>query len=537
VALGLGGVLLVRAGGSGVAQAQGPVPTPSGPPPFGRGFGQQEQPLLARFDTNGTRRLEADERKAAREWLAANGTGRRGFGGRGGRGLQPSSPGRTLGPADVPAYASEPLYDEASLRTVFLQFENADWEEELAAFHNTDVEVPATAVVDGRRYPNVGVHFRGMSSFMMVPAGLKRSLNLSFDFVDGKQTLYGYRTLNLLNANGDPTFVRGTLYSQIARSYLPAPKANFMRVAINGESWGIYVNAQQFNRDFLRDYFGTEKGARWKVPGSPGGRGGMEYLGPDVAAYKRIYEIKTKDDPKPWADLIAMFRVLNETPPDELEAALSPLLDIDGVLKFLAIEMALVNTDGYWTRASDYNIYQDAKGQFHVIPHDMNEALVEEGGRGRRGGFRGPPPDFGRGFPPDGPAPFAPDGARGAPPPGFGRAFGPGAGGPELDPLIGLDDPTKPLRSKLLAVPRLRARYLSFVRDIAQRWLDWSVLEPQLKRHQALIADEVKLDTRKLYSYDEFTSALTGPENSLKAFVTKRRAYLLNFREPAAEMK
>jgi hypothetical protein len=47
-----------------------------------------------------------------------------------------------------------------------------------------------------------------------------------------------------------------------------------------------------------------------------------------------------------------MFRVLNETPPERLEAALAPLLDIDGALKFLALDDALVNSDGYWTRAS-----------------------------------------------------------------------------------------------------------------------------------------------------------------------------------------
>ena len=50
------------------------------------------------------------------------------------------------------------------------------------------------------------------------------------------------------------------------------------------------------------------------------------------------------------------------------------------MLRFLAVDIALVNTDGYWTRASDYSIYQDVKGQFHVIPHDMNEALINEGG-------------------------------------------------------------------------------------------------------------------------------------------------------------
>jgi hypothetical protein len=48
----------------------------------------------------------------------------------------------------------------------------------------------------------------------------------------------------------------------------------------------------------------------------------------------------------------------------------------------------------------------------------------------------------------------------------------PGAGGVELDPLVGADDTSRPLRSKLLAVPALRARYLKYVRDIAERWLD-----------------------------------------------------------------
>ena len=542
VALILIGTLLTGAGRPRAARAQGPGPAgpgpggfQGGPPQFGRGPMGQEQKILKQFDKDKDDRLNTEERKAARAWLAENSFGRRGFGGRrGGRGLTAGAPGRALAPADVKTYASQPLYDPSVLRTIFLRFENADWEQELAAFHNTDVEVPAVVTVDGRTYKDVGVHFRGMSSYMMVPEGSKRSLNLSFDFVNEDQNLGGYRTLNLLNVNSDPTFVRAMLYSEIARAYIPAPKTNYVRVVINGESWGAFINAQQFNKDFLRDYFNTDKGARWKVPGSPGGRGGMEYWGDDPAAYKRTYEIKTKDDPKAWADLIRMFKVLNETPPDRLEAALSPLLDIDATLKFLAVDVALVNTDGYWTRGSDYSIYQDVKGRFHVIPHDMNEALINEGGRGGRGPG-GPPPDFARGFPPDGPPP------GGGPPPGMGRrggrGFGPGGGGPDLDPLVGLDDPGKPLRSKLLAVPALRARYLGYVRDIADRWLDWKTLGPLAKKYQAVIADEVRLDTRKLYSTEAFDAGLEGGEDSLRRFVDQRREFLLKVTGPPSAVK
>ena len=210
---------------------------------------------------------------------------------------EPAKPGPRVAPADVKSYPDAALYEPTVLRTLFLEFENKDWEAELADFHGTDVEVPATLTVDGKKYPNVGVHFRGMSSYMAwCRPGYKRSLNLSLDFVDPKQRLYGYKTLNLLNAHDDPSFLSTVLYSHIARQYIPAPKANFVKVVINGESWGIYANVQQFNKEFLDENFKTTKGARWKVRGSPGGGGGLEYLGDNVEDYKRRYEIKSDDD-------------------------------------------------------------------------------------------------------------------------------------------------------------------------------------------------------------------------------------------------
>jgi hypothetical protein len=296
----------------------------------------------------------------------------------------------------------------------------------------------------------------------------------------------------LLNVNGDPSFLRPILYAEIARRYIPTPRTNYVRVVINGEYWGVYINAQQFNTDFTRDFFASTKGTRWKVPGSPGGRGGLEYLGDSVDAYRRIYEIKTKDSAEPWQALIELCRVLNTTPPASLESALAPMLDVDETLKFLALEVALVNSDGYWTRASDYSLYRDEGGRFHVLPHDTNEALAEElgPGRGRRG-------------------------------------FGGGGGAVTLDPLVGIDDTTKPLRSKLLAVPALRARYLASVREIAENWLDWRTLGPLASKYRALIAKDVLADTKKLYTSDAFEAASGSGDESVKEFADGRRAFLL----------
>jgi hypothetical protein len=104
------------------------------------------------------------------------------------------------------------------------------------------------------------------------------------------------------------------------------------------------------------------------------------------------------------------------------------------------------------------------------------------------------------------------------------RMGGPG-GGPELDPLTGLNDAGKPLRSKLLSVPALRARYLTYVRQIATKWLDWSTLGPLAQQYQAIISADVRKDTRKLDTFEAFEAGV----NSLRAFAERRRAYLLSY--------
>lgn len=499
--------------------------------PGGGGVRPQTE-LVKTFDQDGDGRLNAAERKAAREQLAKDNTsgGRRREPGRfgpGGPSAVATSPGPKVSPSEVPSYSGVPLYDSKTVRTLFLQFENADWEKELSAFHDTDVLVPAQVTADGKTYSDVGVHFRGMSSYSMVGEGQKRSLNLSMDFVHDGQNLGGARTLNLLNSHEDPSLLRAVLFYDIAREYLPAPKANFVRVVINGESWGVYVNVEQFNKDFVREWYGSKKGARWKVPGSPGGRGSLAYLGDNAEDYRKIYEIKSKDDAESWKALIELCRILNETPADQLQAALEPILDVDGALRFLALDNALINNDGYWIRTSDYSIYRDEKGRFHILPQDANETFVRPGG-----------PGFGR----------RPRGADGGPTPGgpgAGPGPGPGRGGSaiqgvELDPLVAASDASKPLISKLLAVPSLRARYLAYVRQIAERHLDWNQLGPRAEAYHALIADAVAADTRKLDSTEAFQKSLTEDEGrtiALKNFADQRRAYLLKVIPPTSGSK
>jgi len=475
------------------------------------------------------------------------GFGKGGFG----KGGDPAKPGPKVALTDVKSYPDAKLYDTNVLRTIFVEFENQkDWEAELADFYHTDVEVPATVIVDGKKYPNVGIRFRGNSSYFMAPAGYKHSFNLTFDHADNKQRLMGYKTLNLLNGADDPTLMHTVLFSTIARKYTAAPQANFVKVVVNGESWGLYANQQQFNKEFLQENYKTTKGARWKVPGHPGANGGLAYLGENIQDYKRIYEIKSADNEKDWKALIELCRVLKQTPSDKVEAALAPILDIDSVLWFLAIDNATINDDGYWTRSSDFNLYRDPKGKFHLIAHDTNETFTPAGakggfGKGGKDGFdKGPKDGFGKG-PKDGFGKGGKDGFGKGGKDGFGKGGkdgfgkdmkgGGGSGGYGLDPLVDLENTRTPLLSKLLAVPNLKVKYLKNIHTIANNDFDWKNLGPIVERYRSLIEKEVELDTRKLTSLTEFKNATASNAEpsrySLRAFADGRRAYLLNHAE------
>ena len=113
--------------------------------------------------------------------------------------------------------------------------------------------------------------------------------------------------------------------------------------------------------------------------------------------------------------------------------------------------------------------------------------------------------------------------------------------GLDLDPLIGLDDTKKPLRSRLLQVPELRKKYLEHVRTIAEQDLDWKNLGPVVEQFAMLIDKEVAADTRKLASHAAFQRAVAtetatngeprGRGISLRTFADERRAYLMKYRD------
>ena len=166
------------------------------------------------------------------------------------------------------------------------------------------------------------------------------------------------------------------------------------------------------------------------------------------------------------------------------------------------------------------------------------------GGPGMGGPGMGGPGRGGRGAPPGEERRGETDRREPRGAPGFG---GPGGGlfagrSPvELDPLSGLEDASKPLRSKLLAVPQYRKRYLEIVKKINEEILGGDFLTKRLEHYVPMIEPYVQKDTRKLTSYEAFRKAVSlepsntanGREMSLLDFARGRYRYLKEYKDTA----
>ena len=558
----------------------------------GGGMRLRNEKLTAKFDEDKDGVLNVEERKKARAHLKkTRGDNRNRRWGRRGGAEEPAAekeikPGKPIKPDDVKHYPYSEVYDTTVMRTIFFEFPQEDWFEELSAFHRTDIEVPAKMIVDGVSYPAVGVRFRGNTSFMMV-RGKKRSMNISIDY-DGKSDWKGYRTLNLLNAHTDPSFMREILFSNISRQYVVAPQANFVNVVINGQNHGVYVNVQQVNKDLIKQHLPSSKGYRWKIAPNFAGDGGVRYLGDDIKKYKAAYELKAGKEDKAWPALIKACKILAETPDDKVEEVLPKHFAVHEILWHLALDNVFQDDDGYFSRASDYQLFCDKDGRFHLITHDNNETFRPAGrgpGGGRRGGGRrgrfgppggGPP---GGGPPPGGDRPprrpgsdAAPGGSNAAPGSGVRpprperaerggqdrnrqdrRARGQGGqdrgrrgrGGQDRpqpkpfgrDPLwFANEDPKqRPLIARLLSVPAWRARYLAHVKHLTETELAWERLAKRIEPLHALVSPAIKEDQHTLYGQSAFDGSVNGGDAAptgrsvpLKAFAEGRFEFLSN---------
>lgn len=392
---------------------------------------------------------------------------------------------------------SDGFYDEGTIRVIELRFDQANYWQQLTNNYASETEIPATMIVDGVTYENVGVRFRGNTSYQRIQGKDKKSFNIALDFVDEDQEIGGYNSLNFNNAYEDPSFLHEVLYLNLSRNHIPSAKANFIHLYINGQSWGLYPSVQQLDGKYLKEWFLSNDGTRWRgersttggTGGGPGGGGAfgtgtssLNWLGADTALYVPNYTLKKANKENPWDDLVKACDVLNNVPLAQLEDSLNRYMDVDRTLWYLAHEIIFADDDSYVNKGGmDYYLYWEVEtGRLTPLEYDGNSALE------------------------------------------LNRAT--------WSPFYNQNDTRFPLMNRLFAVPALRQRYLAHVRTIIRESLDPETVNAKIDAYAALIDTAVQADPKKLYTYSEFQQEVADVRN----FFAQRRQYLLNNAEVAA---
>lgn len=362
----------------------------------------------------------------------------------------------------LPAQAPD-FYDMDMVRDVYLQFAQPNYWQQLEANYGPEINIAATMTVDGVAYPNVGVRFRGNTSYNWLPNAPqqgweKTSFNVSMDWAVQSQDIYGYDNLNFNNGFHDPLFLREAMTYYVMRQHGVAPKANWIRLHLNGNYWGIYINVQQPNKDMFKEWFRSNDGNRYRCFPSSGnfqnGRCCYTWLGSNVGSYMSAYRVKQGNG----LDLMNMCDVLNNTPNNTLQSVLPDVFNVDSFLRYGAVMNVVTQTDSYLQSGKDHFLYMDeVHGDGTTLPFDCNEGMQESA---------------------------------------------------TLSPTAFTTNNNRPAWTETLQFSDWNQRYRAHYLSIIEQTFNTTELTPLALQWHAMIAPDVIADTKKIYSTTAFQNNL-----------------------------
>lgn len=277
-----------------------------------------------------------------------------------------------------------------------LSFAEGDWAKLLLDWqqHQNKTVFPAALGYDGHSLAKIGVRLKGLNGLNLPPGpvnlGGKYPLKLDFNALGGPRLL-GVDSVSL-NTNGqDPSLMRERLALRMYQAMgVPASRAAYAEVRVDAKPVGLYNAVQVIDKRFLKERFGTAAGADdgnlYKCVYNSdnicmlGWRGDhkSDYLRSDCPAGFDTcgFVLKTnEDDParNDYADLIALIRVLHETPDGEFASAWAKVFDVDGFLRVAAVAYAIANHDSYFGKGHNYYLYHHpGSGKFQYLPWDLD---------------------------------------------------------------------------------------------------------------------------------------------------------------------
>jgi spore coat protein H len=391
------------------------------------------------------------------------------------------------------------IFNRDAVEDYELVFTASNWQ----ALQDAPFEyVCATMNFADETYINVGVRYKGNSSFHAVPPP-KKPFKIDFNRYVADQDFHGVNKLNFSNSLWDPSMMREPLaYDTFAAAGCPACRTSHVKLFVtvpgiySRELFGVYVMIEQVDKTYLADRFSNHSGNLYKAAMWGGD---LKWLGSDPAPYRGCYEKKTNELEDDWSDLINFIYVLNSTPDPSFRTEIEKVLNVDGFLSYLAANTALSNLDSIAGRNCNFYLYRNPRtGKFEFLPWDLNEA--------------------------------------------FGNHTLPRDNGLTADGMLTLDvyNPVSTgehvLIERVLNVPEFMAEYLSRLRTLVEGSFSPAAMHAEIDRTYNLIKADVYLDVHKEFSSGDFDLSMEHdiPENTdpgrilgMKPFVTQRVTNIL----------
>ena len=246
--------------------------------------------------------------------------------------------------------------------------------------------VPADVYYNGTQWYRVGIRFKGNSTLQgsWGQGILKMSFKMDFDeFEDDypqidNQRFYGFKKFSLKNNYEDPSLLREKVASDVFRKAgVPVSHTAFYTLYVdhgNGpEYFGLYTLVEEVDGEVLDTQFSSDDGNLYKPEDF-----GASFI--DGSFAEEYFEKKTNEDEEDWSDILALFAALHDdtafTDPATWRENLESIFDVDGFLKYLAVNEIIQNWDSYGKMTQNYYLYNDPESsKLTWIPWDHNEAL------------------------------------------------------------------------------------------------------------------------------------------------------------------
>ncbi|MCB9290258.1 MAG: CotH kinase family protein [Lewinellaceae bacterium] len=222
---------------------------------------------------------------------------------------------------------------------------------------------------------NIGFRLRGNTSRYAA----KKSFKVSFNTYESGRKWQGVEKLNINGEHNDPSVARSKICWDMLRDMgVPAPRANHVRLYVNGENYGLYANVEHIDEEFAGLRFGNKDGNLYKClwPAD------LAYLGDDPDAYKftsgdrRAYELHINEEEDDYSDLAHFIEVLNNTPLQDLPCELEQVFNVDSYLRSIAFDVLSGNWDGPIYNKNNFYLYHNqSTGRFEYIPYDLDNTF------------------------------------------------------------------------------------------------------------------------------------------------------------------